>query len=171
MATLVTGCATIHPAKESPAVGLQAVDGSGHGIRGVIAQEESKHGIPAGLLDAIAAVESEYAPHLVNTRTKDHRFKTKQKAAQFAQKAIAAGNRNMSVGCMQIHYKSHSQHFGSVDEMLDPNKNIAYGAQLLRQLYNKYKSWEKAVKLYHASKPKYNVVYFRKVMKKYAKKL
>jgi hypothetical protein len=51
--------------------------------------------------------------------------------------------------------------------MLDPKANVAYAAKMLKALYDKHGSWEKAVKMYHTKKAKYHARYYKKVMKKY----
>jgi soluble lytic murein transglycosylase-like protein len=51
---------------------------------------------------------------------------------------------------MQINHHYHARHFASVEEMLDPAKNVEYGARFLKELYQREGSWTMAVARYHA---------------------
>ena len=133
----------------------------------MIEKHEKLNGIPRGILKSIATVESGIRPYVVNIKGKSYIFESKKKALNFIQQQIKKHNQNFSVGCMQIHYKSHKNQFNSVDEMLSPERNLAYAAFMLKKLYTKYGNWEKAIKRYHAAKAKYSNVYYKKVMKVY----
>lgn len=136
-------------------------------IRKLIAAEEKAKGIPEGILDSIAAVESQHSAYAVNTRRNSHKFKTKAEAVKFINNTVKHGGQNISIGCLQLHYGTHKKNFSSVEDMLSPKGNVAYAAALLKKLYNKYGSWEMAIKKFHSSKKKYNNLYYRKVMKAY----
>jgi soluble lytic murein transglycosylase-like protein len=56
----------------------------------------------------------------------------------------------IDVGCMQINHHYHARHFASVEEMLDPARNVEYGARFLKELYAREGSWTMAVARYHA---------------------
>ena len=129
--------------------------------------EEKAKGIPAGILNSIAAVESQHSAYAVNAKRKSHKFKTKAEAVSFIKSTAQSGEKNISVGCLQLHYDTHKKHFASVDDMLSPKGNVAYAAMLLRSLYDRYGSWELAIKKYHSSKEQYSNLYYRKVMKAY----
>ncbi len=136
-------------------------------IKNLISEKESENGIPNGILSSIAAVESQYRPYAINAKNKPYNFDSKEKAVRFIEDSVSCKCTNISVGCLQIHYKTHHSKFSSIDSMLTPENNISYGAKLLKSLYMKHRSWEKAIKFYHTSKSKYNRVYYAKVMKKY----
>ena len=34
------------------------------------------------------------------------------------------------------------EHFGSLDEMFDPEKNIQYAAKFVKELYGRHQNWE-----------------------------
>ncbi len=171
---LLAGCSSVH----NDGVGIKSsgtnVDVSqqderfcNSDIRKLIASEEKAKGIPAGILNSIAAVESQHSAYAVNAKRKSHKFKTKAEAVSFIKSTAQSGEKNISVGCLQLHYDTHKKHFASVDDMLSPKGNVAYAAMLLRSLYDRYGSWELAIKKYHSSKEQYSNLYYRKVMKAY----
>ena len=133
----------------------------------MISNEEKKNGIPNGILNSIASVESRHNVYAVNTRKKSYNFKSKEEAIKFINTSLRNGCSNISVGCFQLHYSSHKKNFSSIENMLTAEKNITYAAHLLKTLYNKYGSWELAIKKYHSDKTRYNKVYYRKVMSTY----
>ena len=136
-------------------------------VRRMISNEEKRNGIPSGILDSIAKVESRHNIYAVNTRKKSYNFKTKEDAVKFINTSLQNGCTNISVGCFQLHYATHKKNFSSLDNMLTAESNVTYAANLLKGLYNKYGSWELAIKKYHSSKAKYNNVYYKKVMAAY----
>jgi soluble lytic murein transglycosylase-like protein len=138
-------------------------------IAKIIAAEEEKNGIPSGLLKAIVEVESGCNPYFVNTRGRSLRFKSKDEALKCINHMVRQGRLNLSIGCAQLHYKSHRNHFASVANMIDPKENIAFAAKILKKLYLKHGNWRDATKRYHAAKPKYYTPYYRKVVKKYGR--
>lgn len=135
----------------------------------IISNEERNNGIPVGMLSSIAEVESKQNPYAINANRKSHNFKNQNDAVKYVKQLSAKGVKNISVGCCQLHYATHLKNFESINDMLTPQKNISYAAKLLKGLYNKYGSWEKAIKMYHTSKPKYHNTYYKKVMKNYNK--
>ncbi len=56
----------------------------------------------------------------------------------------------IDVGCMQINYRYHARAFGSVEEMLDPARNVTYAARFLKELRTREGNWTMAVARYHA---------------------
>jgi soluble lytic murein transglycosylase-like protein len=136
-------------------------------ISRIIEKEEVKKEIPKGMLKAIADVESRFNPYAVNAQKKSYLLKTKKEATKLIQNFVNRGYTNISVGCLQIHYKTHKDHFSSIEAMLIPENNVAYAAALLKSLYKRYGSWEKAIKMYHTSNPVHNKPYYQKVMKRY----
>jgi soluble lytic murein transglycosylase-like protein len=136
----------------------------------VIEKEERDNRIPQGLLKSISKVESGHSPYAVNAKNGSNIFRSKSEATAFISRTVRNGHHNISVGCMQLHYKSHRRNFRSVDDMLTPEKNIAYAARHLKRLHDKYGTWEKAVKMYHASSARHNGAYYRKVMGSYKPK-
>lgn len=56
----------------------------------------------------------------------------------------------IDLGCMQINHRYHGDQFRSVDDMLDPRRNVDYAARFLAQLHAKHETWSMAVARYHA---------------------
>lgn len=160
-AILLSGCSsTMQNSHEVSAQPLANKDC----IQSIIEKNEVENNIPKGILTSIAKVESKCKPYAVNTRKKSYTFDNKEQAVNFVNAAVKKGDTNISIGCFQLHYKSHRSKFASIASMLTPEENIAYGARLLKELYNRHGSWEKAIKFYHAKSSKYNQPYYRKVM-------
>ena len=136
-------------------------------IGNIISKKEIEYGLPAGLLRSIASVESDTKPYAVNKQKKSHYFSSKAEATNCVETALSEGCTNLSIGCMQLHYSSHKEHFRSINDMLTPKQNIDYAARMLKGFYNRYGSWEQAIKHYHAGKRKQNNTYYEKVMRKY----
>ncbi|MDR1488696.1 MAG: transglycosylase SLT domain-containing protein [Holosporales bacterium] len=132
----------------------------------IITRAEQRYEIPKGLLHAIAMVESKMKPYAVNRSKKTYHFSTKKEAKEFIEKSIKNGQRNISIGCLQLLYNAHKRNFGnSIDNMLDPEKNVNYAAKYLKLLYSKTGSWEKAVKRYHSCISSRASKYYKNVMK------
>lgn len=162
---LLSGCSSVRYSSDNSAENTVKDDKAY--IKNIISEKESENGIPNGILSSIAAVESQYKPYAINAKNKSYNFNSKEEAAKFIKTSVNHKCTNISVGCLQIHYKTHHSKFSSIDSMLAPEDNISYGAKLLKSLYTRHGSWEKAIKFYHTSKAKYNRVYYAKVMKKY----
>ena len=134
-----------------------------------ISEEERRHGIPDGLLRAIACVETGGRvarcpwPWSVNVAGRPYVFLTRHKALSFVKQMQRAGVRNMDVGCMQINLKHHAQAFKTLEIAFAPKHNIRYAAVLLRKLYDRTGTWDKAVAAYHSGRPVFHNPYRQKV--------
>jgi hypothetical protein len=120
-----------------------------------IVEQEKQKGIEPGLLQAIAHVESRMSRYVVNACGRGHSFTCAADAAKFVQDKQKEGYRNISVGLMQLHVPSHRSKFKSIEEMMDPDKNIAYAANLLKNLKKQTGSWERAVLRYNNNSTPY----------------
>jgi hypothetical protein len=132
-------------------------------IRQLIAVQEQQNNIPSGLLLAIATVESGSEPYALNIQGKSVIGSNKREAVALIHEALAKGITNIDVGVMQLNIRWHRENFGSIEEMLDPKKNIEYAASFLLTLYKKYGDWHKAVRFYHSSTAEYYRKYSRKI--------
>lgn len=137
--------------------------------KAAIAKHETQKGIPQGLLRAIAKIESGFSPWVVNSRGRGHVFHSKEAAAQYIKQLVQGGFTNFSVGVMQLHYASHRRNFTSVEEMLEPENNVAHAAKLIKNLEHRTGSMERAVKLYHSPSPAHHNPYQRRVYGVWAK--
>ena len=133
---------------------------------------EKKYELPENILLSISRVESGYQkvdgiirawPWTLNAGGDSAYFKTKKAALKSLKKRIESGVTNIDVGCMQINYRWHNKFFSNLGDMINPIKNVDYGARFLKKLFQRHGSWEKAVKYYHSSKSKFNVGYYKKV--------
>ena len=133
---------------------------------------EKKYELPENILLSISRVESGYQkvdgiirawPWTLNAGGDSAYFKTKKAALNSLKKRIESGVTNIDVGCMQINYRWHNKFFSNLGDMINPIKNVDYGARFLKKLFQRHGSWEKAVKYYHSSKSKFNVRYYKKV--------
>ena len=132
-------------------------------ISQLIAVQEEQNNIPSGLLLAIATVESGSEPYALNIQGKSVIGMNKTEAVNLIHEALAKGITNIDVGVMQLNIRWHRENFKSIEEMLEPKKNIEYAAGFLLKLYKKYGDWHKAVRFYHSSTAEYYRKYSRKI--------
>lgn len=135
---------------------------------------EKEHGILPELLGAVARVESGRMhpklkkmtpwPWTICHKGKSHYFPTKAACLNKIKQLRKAGAKDFDVGLLQVNNYWHRDAFSSHEEALDPHVNARYAAKFLKQLYNKHKSWTRAVSCYHSGNPKYGNKYCKRVM-------
>ena len=134
---------------------------------------EARHGIPTGLMQSIARVESgrkmvtgEYIPWAwtLNDQGEGLFFDDRDSALAYLQDAVAHPGHSVDVGCMQVNTKWHADGFLDIADMLDPVHNASYAAGFLLDLHAAHESWDEAVKHYHSAEPRKNVAYHRRVL-------
>ncbi len=139
---------------------------------------EKKYNIKEHLLTTITNVETgrwnekhqqKLAwPWTINAQGKGYFFETKAEAVREVKRLQKAGVKSIDVGCMQINLAFHPEAFKNVEEALDPQKNVEYGAQFLTSLYKrKGNDWIKAATAYHSSLPRKAKVYKKKLANTY----
>jgi hypothetical protein len=120
-----------------------------------VAETALKTEVPIGVLYAVGLTESGQAssmtPLALNIGGKSVLAKDKAEALMLIEQAVKSGDSMVDIGCMQINYRYHAENFGSVEEMLDPQRNVKYGAEFLMKLQRQHGSWTKAIAHYHAS--------------------
>jgi hypothetical protein len=145
----------------------------GQQCRRAIAAAEQAARIPAGLMAAIARVESgrerpdgrlDPWPWSINAEGAGQVFDTKPAAIAAVRALQARGVRSVDVGCMQVNLRHHPDAFVSLDQAFDPGANAAFAAHFLSQLYAETGSWLQAAALYHSATPELAAEYRRKVM-------
>lgn len=125
---------------------------------------EKEYQIKKHLLTTISSVEtgrwnekeqqSLAWPWTINAQGKGQFFKTKAEAVKAIKKLQAQGVKSIDVGCMQINLSYHGKAFKSIEDALDPQKNVTYAAKYLKSLYlKKGKDWLKAAMAYHSTTP------------------
>ncbi|WP_224404658.1 transglycosylase SLT domain-containing protein [Afifella sp. IM 167] len=110
--------------------------------------------IPLGVLYAVGLTETgrkgSLQPNALNIEGKAFFAKSREEALKKFASARSSGAKLIDLGCMQVNHYFHGENFGSVAEMLDPKKNVAYAARFLTELRQREGSWTMAVARYHA---------------------
>ena len=108
-------------------------------------------------------------PWTINAQGKGRFFATKAEAVREVKRLQAQGVKSIDVGCMQINLVYHPDAFASVEDALDPQKNVEYGAKYLKKLYKSKKNWIKAAMAYHSSIPRRAQQYKNRLASAYEK--
>jgi hypothetical protein len=124
---------------------------------------EYRHGIPRGLLLAIAEVETGRPlaegggrvpwPWSANADNQSYFFATRQDAVAWTRQALRRGVASIDSGCLQVNLQQHPDAFASVEQAFDPVPNADYAARFLMQLYRQTGNWRAAVGWYHSHTP------------------
>ncbi|WP_376098728.1 transglycosylase SLT domain-containing protein [Roseomonas sp. CCTCC AB2023176] len=141
--------------------------------RRAIAAVEPGSGVPAGLLGAVAIVESGRAdpatgrpvpwPWTWNVAGEGRFAATKAEAVAAVAALLAAGTRSVDVGCMQVNLFHHPDAFPDLDAAFDPPTNVRYAARFLLSLRAQTGEWGTAVARYHSAEEARGVPYSRRV--------
>ncbi len=144
----------------------------------LIDRAEREHGIPRGLLRAIALVESgrrnpatgalEPWPWSFNHRGEPHVFGNRAEAVEAAGALLGQGERSIDVGCMQVNLHFHGAAFASMEEAFDPAANVAYAARMLVGLRRRMGGWVAAAAHYHSATPRRQDVYLARLLAAWA---
>ena len=118
-------------------------------------------GVPLAVLLAVALSESgrkagaRFAPWpwVLNVEGQGAFFDTRAAALAAAQAAISSGRDSTDLGCFQINFRWHGDGFASLADMIDPDRNAAYAARFLRDLYAESGDWIVAAGHYHSRTP------------------
>jgi len=165
-ATLLALAAILAPA-------AHAAERDGALCRQAIATIAPSAGVPAGLLGAIALVESgrpdpatgRPVPWPWSYNVEGEGFAAPSKAAAIAavEKLQAQGLRSIDVGCMQVNLLYHPKAFDDLAEAFDPEANTRYAVRFLRSLQAQHGDWGSAVAHYHSGEPERGLAYSRRV--------
>ncbi len=130
------------------------------GCMAAISAAERSHGIPTGLLMAIARVESDRPdpntrlvqpwPWTINVGGKGFFFETRLQAITYVEDVQRTGTTSVDTGCLQVNLQQHPEAFRSLDEAFDPRFNADYGARFLAELFHKTGDWGVASGYYHS---------------------
>ena len=104
-------------------------------------------------------------PWTVTSGTEAWFAPTRPEAVAIVQRLQAQGRTNIDVGCMQINLRWHPDAFDTIEQALDPVRNIAYGTAFLGALFEEHASWSKAVAAYHSRDPERGEAYLARVEK------
>ncbi len=127
--------------------------------------------VPAKVLLAISRLETGRSsdgrfspwPWTVNFKGEGAYFPTETAAAEFIRTAVAAGSRNMDIGCFQVNLRWHGSAFAGPQDMLDPDRNALYAARFLSRLHAEHGTWAGAIGAYHSATPALADRYLAKV--------
>lgn len=120
-------------------------------------------GVPISVLKAISLTETGRNrggtmrpwPWTVNMEGKGMWFDGQDAALAYVYEHFKRGARSFDVGCFQINYKWHHEHFASIEEMFDPLTNALYAARFLLSLHAESGDWEVAAGAFHSRTPEY----------------
>ncbi len=119
-----------------------------------IAGAAQRYDIPVAVFYAVGLVETGTSqglqPYTMNIEGRSSFNDSLSAALQVFEEARKKGAKLIDVGCMQINYRWHGDHFGSVNEMFDPARTVDYAARFLRELKAREGSWTLAVARYNA---------------------
>jgi soluble lytic murein transglycosylase-like protein len=136
---------------------------------------EPDSGLPAGLLGAIARVESgrrdpltgraEPWPWAMNIAGEGRYAASRAEAVATVAMSQARGQRSIDVGCMQINLLHHPSAFASLEAAFDPETNVRYAVRFLHELYRRSGGdWGHAIAWYHSATPERGGEYLRRVL-------
>jgi soluble lytic murein transglycosylase-like protein len=136
------------------AISISDAQASGGVCEREIAAAARKFRVPEGILYSVGLTETgrrgSLQPWALNVEGKAYFAGSAQEAVGTFQDARQRGAKLIDLGCMQINYHYHGEHFDGVAEMLNPGKNVEYAARFLAQLHAKHVTWTMAVARYHA---------------------
>ncbi|MFZ0572970.1 MAG: transglycosylase SLT domain-containing protein [Rhodomicrobium sp.] len=121
-----------------------------------MSQAAIKYGVPLGILFAVGLTETgidgSLHAYALNLEGNTVYSLSKTQAVERFNAAKAGGMKLIDVGCMQLNYYFHGDRFSSVEDMLDPHKNVDYAARFLSGLRAREGSWTMAVARYNAGR-------------------
>ncbi|MEM9198612.1 MAG: lytic transglycosylase domain-containing protein [Pseudomonadota bacterium] len=94
-------------------------------------------------------------PWTINMEGKGVWFDSRAEAIAYAQKAFDRGARSFDMGCFQVNYRWHGQHFADLATMMDPLASARYAARFLTELQAESGDWDLAAGHYHSRLPKF----------------
>jgi transglycosylase-like protein with SLT domain len=152
-----------HYDRSAPGLGVARLNADTRACVIAIAKAEARYGIPPGLLQAIAKVESgrsspatgelEPWPWSINVSSQGLYFSDLQQAVQFVRRDQAQGRTSIDTGCLQINLQQHPTAFATLTDAFDPSRNADYAARFLLRLRMETDDWTQAVGFYHSRTP------------------
>jgi hypothetical protein len=128
--------------------------------RAAVRAAEIRHRLPAGLLMAMAKVETgrfdsathqlEPWPWAVQAESRGLYFESKADAVRWVKEAMAKGIRSIDTGCLQVNLFFHPNAFASVEQAFDPASNADYAGRFLLRLHSMTGDWDRASGFYHS---------------------
>lgn len=176
LTALVAGFGLLSPSPATAAVIDSRISGAKQCTQH-IPRYEREYGIPSHLLSAISSTETgrwhsglKIAlpwPWTINAEGKSHYYDSKAEAVKAARTFRARGVKSFDVGCMQVNLYHHPDAFNSLEAAFEPQRNVAYAASFLRNLYQSEGTWKKAAAAYHSKTPALGNKYIARVFEKW----
>jgi hypothetical protein len=139
---------------------------------------EARYGIPKGLLQAIAKVETgrpdpstgriEPWPWAVNVDNQGLYFQNLEQSVRWVRRMETTGVTSIDTGCLQVNLQQHPAAFRTIEDAFDPIQNADYAARFLVQLQRETGDWIRAAGLYHSRTPALSENYRSKVQHVFA---
>ena len=121
----------------------------------------AEFGVPADLMLAITLVETGRSragrlrpwPWAANREGVGFWFDSRAELERFAAQSVAAGRTSIDIGCFQINWRWHGQHFTRPADLAEPLTGARHAARFLLRLHDELGSWEAASGAYHSRTP------------------
>ena len=134
-------------------------------------QAAAESGVPADLLMAVALAETGLRrgdrrrpwPWAVNREGHGQWLESRAALEAFATSSVRSGRVNFDIGCFQINWRWHGQHFSHPTELVEPLANARYAARLLTELKHEFGDWEAASGAFHSRTPERGARYAARV--------
>ncbi|MBN9887024.1 transglycosylase SLT domain-containing protein [Salipiger abyssi] len=147
-----------------------AVDPAGVCIQEIL-RAQLRHQIPGNLLLGIGLQEAGLMhegeltiwPWVANADGDGRFFSSPGTTASWVRARQGQGVESIDVGCMQVNLRWHPDAFASVEEGLDPARNVDYAARLLVSLYGQTGDWIEAAGRYHSATEQYKDAYLSRL--------
>lgn len=128
---------------------------------------EQKLNIPAGMLLAVALVESGTDgtpnPYAISSGGRAIVARNGQEALRRLRDRSGKLLANAYVGCMQLSVAVHRTSFQPVERIIDPRENVWYAGRLLVRLHGEEGSWKAALARYNGTTTRRAQAYVCKV--------
>jgi hypothetical protein len=123
-----------------------------------IRSAERRHGLPSGLLMAVALTETGRRvdgaltpwPWSINAAGDGLWLESRRSALEHVRNLRERGVRSIDVGCMQVNLMWHAGAFADLDVAFDPGANVDYAARHIKNLRAQSGDWLEAVGRYHS---------------------
>lgn len=124
-------------------------------------QAAAEFGVPADLMLAITLVETGRSrdgrlrpwPWAANREGVGFWFDSRAELERFAAQSVAAGRTSIDIGCFQINWRWHAQHFTRPADLAEPLTGARHAARFLLRLHDELGSWDAASGAYHSRTP------------------
>ncbi len=128
---------------------------------------EQKLHIPAGMLLAVALVESGMdgvpSPYAISSGGRAIAARDAKDASRYLRDRSGKPKSNLYVGCMQISLTVHRGNFQPLERIAEPRENVWYAGRMLVRLHEEEGSWRAALARYNGSSSRFAQAYTCKV--------